>query len=951
MLQLLKCAKGLALKKNDKKVDVHHLQWAVQLLEFTDEATKGQLSDDLRQQATAASPQCPASRRDVENLLVSAAAAPALNLSDPVAALVKRWGGTLKQLTLPFESPSPRMAGDDGLNLSHIAQLKKKLSATVLGQDQAIEALTDALAKGTYQSAQGGPLGVFLFAGPSATGKTFLAQQLASLMGNGWESITVGMAGLTHESQSADLDGTDSNYNNAQPGRLTTHVRKHPRSVIVFEDPDKAHPAVLARLVPMLTSGIMADRFGFYPENDPKKPPLTPPEVDFRQTLVIFITRAGEAAYDDASFQQLAAKHPGQAADMVLDELSQLRSQLSNISGTPQFVPGLMDRLAAGKVLLFRPLGLEHLSTLAQRAFDETSALFQSRLSCSVGVTDADRTTLFKALVLTQGPEPDVRRVQQAVTTCLFDPITDYMLAQDAGTPNLHNRVEWTLADDARAQVAQLLQELGNKDALHAVMRRGLKLKWQFHLETQGATLRAVIDALTPERVTQASDVRGQGAVRVEVPAVSFTHIAGHHKVKERLKEVVHLMKNPAAIKALDVSVPKGVLLYGPPGTGKTMIAKALAHEAGLPFINTTGSELLNLSFLKGLFQRARKYAPSLVFIDEIDALGRRDAGGYDVIINQLLIELDGFDTSLSEPVFVVAATNLKEKLDPALVRAGRIDIHVEVPQLDRDARAYFVERYLALPNDGSLLRDALLAQTSGMSGADLEQARREVVLEMVRQNKTQITLAMLLEQVNLQKYGARSNAKRNDLHREMTAYHEAGHAVMSMVLNPDVVIEQVTITARGDAGGFVSFEQSNEVNRRMTRKEFMDEICVLLAGRLAEQMQFGDEGISAGASSDLARATQLAEAAITQYGLDEKVGLVATAHLSASGQAGFESLMAERVAFWLEDARERCNRELKVHWEWLNGVAVALQEFETLSAELIRNILHKKIQTNSDPK
>jgi ATP-dependent Zn protease len=261
------------------------------------------------------------------------------------------------------------------------------------------------------------------------------------------------------------------------------------------------------------------------------------------------------------------------------------------------------------------------------------------------------------------------------------------------------------------------------------------------------------------------------------------------------------------------------------------------------------------------------------------------------------------------------------------------------------------VERYLALPNDGSLLRDALLAQTSGMSGADLEQARREVVLEMVRQNKTQITLAMLLEQVNLQKYGARSNAKRNDLHREMTAYHEAGHAVMSMVLNPDVVIEQVTITARGDAGGFVSFEQSNEVNRRMTRKEFMDEICVLLAGRLAEQMQFGDEGISAGASSDLARATQLAEAAITQYGLDEKVGLVATAHLSASGQAGFESLMAERVAFWLEDARERCNRELKVHWEWLNGVAVALQEFETLSAELIRNILHKKIQTNSDPK
>jgi ATP-dependent Zn protease len=370
------------------------------------------------------------------------------------------------------------------------------------------------------------------------------------------------------------------------------------------------------------------------------------------------------------------------------------------------------------------------------------------------------------------------------------------------------------------------------------------------------------------------------------------------------------------------------------------MIAKALAHEAGLPFMATTGSELLNLAFLKTLFQRARKYAPSLVFIDEIDAIGSREAGGYDVVINQLLIELDGFDTSLSEPVFVVAATNLKDKLDPALIRAGRIDIHVEVPQLDRDARAHFVERYLALPHDGSLLRDTLLAQTSGMSGADLEQVRREAVLEMVRQDKSQVTQAMLLEQVNLQKYGPRSNTKRNDQHRAMTAYHEAGHAVMSMVLNPDVVIEQVTITARGDAGGFVSFEQNSEVNRRMTRQEFMDEICVLLAGRLAEQMKFGDDGISAGASSDLARATRLAEAAITQYGLDEKVGLVATAHLSASGQSGFEALVAERVAFWLLAAQERCNDELKVHWERLSSVAQALLELETLSVASLSELL-----------
>ncbi|PJB42538.1 MAG: hypothetical protein CO105_10845 [Comamonadaceae bacterium CG_4_9_14_3_um_filter_60_33] len=952
MLQLLKCAKGLSLQQQDTKVDLQHLYWATELLTFLEADSLTQLMKDLRQHPTSAPEPCPATKADVEQLLSAAAAAPALPLSATVAELVKRWGGTVKPLTLSIapaattpatSAPTSVEPVNDDISLSEIAALKQKLQASVLGQDQAIEALTDALAKGTYQAKQGGPLGVFLFVGPSATGKTYLAEQLATLIGNEWKHITIGMAGLTHESQSADLDGTDPSYTNAQSGRLTRHIRKHPRSVIVFEDPDKAHPAVLARLLPMLTSGVMPDRFGFYPENDPKQRPLTPPEVDFQQSLVIFITRAGEAAYDDAGFQQLSVKHPEQAADMVLAELRQLQSQLSHTSGTPQFAAGMMDRLAAGKVLLFRPLGLEHLSTLAQRAFDETSALFQSRLGCLVGMPETDRAAVFEALVLSQGPEPDVRKVQQAVSTCLFDPVTDQMLTQALGASGPYHRVEWTLADDARVQIAQLMQELGAVNPLHTVMRRGLKLKWHFHLAPQGDTLQAVIDALTPERITQASDVRGQGAVRVEVPAVSFAHIAGHHRVKERLKEVVHLMKNPARIKALDVSVPKGVLLYGPPGTGKTMIAKALAHEAGLPFMATTGAELLNLTFLKALFQRARKYAPSLVFIDEIDALGRRDAGGYDVQINQLLIELDGFDTSLSEPVFVVAATNLKEKLDPALVRAGRIDIHVEVPQLDRDARTHFIERYLALPNDGSLQRDALLAQTSGMSGADLEQARREVVLEMVRQDKTQITQTMLLEQVNLQKHGLRSNTKRNRQHLEMTAYHEAGHAVMSMVLNPDVVIEQVTITARGDAGGFVSFEQNNEVNRRMTRKEFMDDICVSLAGRLAEQMKFGDEGISAGASSDLARAARMAEAAITQYGLDEKVGLVATAHLSESGKAGFQALVAQRVSFWLSDAQERCNSELKAHWERISFVAKELTDHETISGDKLREVLLDK--------
>ena len=957
MLQILKCAKGLVLLQRDSLVDLQHIEWAAELLVFDDETVREKFEADLRQNVTTARRPCPAVKTDVQQLLSTATATPTMPLSQAVTELVKRWGGVSKQLTrlavnvgiaekVSSESVTTETgehkATNDGFGLAQIATLKQNLLAKVLGQTQAIEALTDTLVKGTYQARRGGPLGVFLFVGPSATGKTYLAQEVAAQLGEGWSYITVAMAGLTHENQSTDLDGTEPSYNNAQPGRLTSHVRKYPRSVIVFEDPDKANPAVLSRLVPMLTNGVMSDRFGFYPENDPKRTAIAPPEVDFQQSLVIFITRAGEAAYDDANFQQLSAKNPGQAADMVLEELRQLQSQLGNANGVTQFAPGLMDRLSAGRVLLFRPLGLKHLCDLAQQAFDEVCLSFGDRFKCDVSLSDFDNTFIFQALVLSQGPEPDARKVQHAVIASLLDPVTDWMLANPANTTIGCKRVVWEMSEQTRVEVARLLQELGALDSMRAVMRRGLKLSWDFQLELIDETLRAVIFGLVPGRITQASDVRGQGAVRVEVPAVSFAQIAGHHKVKERLKEVISLLKDPTQLRSMDVNVPKGLLLYGPPGTGKTMIAKAFAHEAGLPFIATTGSELLNLAFMRTLFQRARKYAPSLVFIDEIDALGRRDAGGYDVQINQLLIELDGFDTSLSEPVFVVAATNLKDKLDTALLRAGRIDIHVEVPQLDRDARTYFIDRYLNLPNDGSLLRETLLAQTSGMSGADLEQVRREVVLEMLRHSKSNITQPMLLEQINFQKYGPRSSAKKNEQHREMTAYHEAGHAVMSTVLNPDMVIEQVTITGRGDAGGFVSFEQNSEVNRRMTRKEFMDEICVLLAGRLAEQMKFGDEGISAGASSDLAKATRLAEAAITQYGLDERIGLVATAHLSDSGQAGFESLVAERVAFWLTDAQDRCNHELKVHWEQLGNLAEALLESETLSADGVRQIFVK---------
>jgi cell division protease FtsH len=973
MRQLLMLAKGQALREGSSKLDLEHIRKICGYLTFINpEVAYGvHWALGLDEETPANAPHA-----DVGILLSTASQAGPLPLTDEVKAFLAEMGGVDRVITAPYANQASALeAAGATLALSEIAQLKDRLRRDVFGQDAAIEALCDAFSRNLYQPKDKGPAGLFLFVGPPATGKTYLAELLAEKLGGDWTSKTINMASLVNESQSASLDGDEPSYQNARPGELTTHVRQHPRTVVVFDDIDKAHPNIVGRLVTLLNTGSMRDRFGFYPENDPKSKPLDSPVVDFRQTLIIFTTHAGESAYDDPGITRLIERDPAQTESVLLHELGQIKATVGSDNSRPQFPPTILAHWATGTTVLFRRLGLNDLANLAMRAFETVRPTFEKQFKCDLAVEQPD--LLFKALVMGQAPDVDARKVSQDTLQRLLDPVTDHALenlsghaaesnsdntpanSQQNGAPSkltsasdspvqsdtkatpkpagVWSRVNWRLADEDAIRLQAILADFGAKEPVAEMLRKGQTLGFDIRLAHQDAALTVELQNLSLRRVPHAQDFRGKGAVRVEVPEISFSQIAGHSLVKQRLQEIVRLLKSPERIRQFGIGAPKGVLLYGPPGTGKTMLAKALAHEADLPFLATTGSELLNLEFVKTLFQRARKYAPSLLFIDEIDALGRRDQAGYDVIINQLLTEIDGFDTSLAPPVFIIAATNLKEKLDPALIRAGRIDLHVEVPQLDRAARAYFIDRYLQLPHDGSLDRDTLLNFTSGMSGAALEQARREVVLEMVRHGQDNITQAMLLEQINRQQYGVRSSVRHSAQSREMTAYHEAGHAVVSMALNPDIRIEQVTITPRENASGFVSFDQEQDTHRRMTRREFMDDICVLLAGRLAEQKKFGANGLSAGASSDLANASHHAHAAITQYGLDEEFGLMSLARLDEETRKAASSLALDRVRAWLTEAEGCCESTLTAHWDAVEKIVAQLQADEVLDGETVR--------------
>ena len=436
---------------------------------------------------------------------------------------------------------------------------------------------------------------------------------------------------------------------------------------------------------------------------------------------------------------------------------------------------------------------------------------------------------------------------------------------------------------------------------------------------------------------------------------VTFKDVAGIDEVKEELQEIIDFLKTPGKFTRFGAKIPKGVMLAGPPGTGKTLIAKAVAGEAGTPFYSISGSEFVELyvgvgaSRVRDLFDKAKKTAPCILFIDEIDAVGRQRGAGLgggnderEQTLNQLLVEMDGFDNN--EAVIVIAATNRPDVLDPALLRPGRFDRQIVVTPPDVKGR----EEILKVHSKGKPLADdvslsIIAKRTPGFTGADLANVMNEAALLAARKNESKISMDSIEHAVEREIAGPEKKSKlRNEKENRLVAYHEAGHALTTYYIEGADPVHKVSIVPRGYAGGY-TLSLPDEDKNFMTKKDMLNSARILLGGRIAEALKLGD--ISTGASNDLERATTIIRSMITEYGMTSELGA-----LTFGQKAGGDVFLgrdfnkdrnySEKVAALIDDVArhymDECYKDtqkiLSDHEDKLDLVAGALMEKEVLS-------------------
>ncbi len=429
---------------------------------------------------------------------------------------------------------------------------------------------------------------------------------------------------------------------------------------------------------------------------------------------------------------------------------------------------------------------------------------------------------------------------------------------------------------------------------------------------------------------------------------ISFDDIVGHKQIKERLKSIIKIIKNPKKLERFDTPVPKGLLIYGPVSVGKSMLAKAFAKEVGMSYFEISGSKLFELDHIKEVYKTASKHAPCIVILEDIDIKGIIQGAITNVSFSDIAKVLESTDAM----VFTIATAENLDDIDPVLTSPQKLDFLLEVSELDKDARRFFIEKILKKPHDKKIDVERIVRYITGMSAMELERLGRMAVLNVVEQEKDLITEEILIEQINIIKYGhkiEKQMVKTLEEELKMTAFHEAAHAVLSSLLLPHIKIEQVTIAPRSKMLGFVSYNAEDQLSN-VTKEQLFNDVCVLLAGRAAKVKKMGSEHMDSGAVNDLSQASLQVYAAIATIGMDKELGYINLDAIASLDNYFLEQQIEKRFLHWMYVAKKHTEKLVDEHWDKIEILALKLIEKEIVESDELSQIVGKEKVLNKIP-
>jgi len=789
-------------------------------------------------------------------------------------------------------------------------RIEKYLNENIFDQQEAVNILTKTLLRTNLLKTNKRVRALFTFIGLPNSGKHYLCELLLQADS---ELKQIKIFNMDKYSGNFSMGMEQLNAPIIE-SEIIAFVEENPKSILLFEDIEKADLQAQLSL------------YTLFSDNEKGK-------TDFSNVIVIMTTTRLGSLIQRQDLRELFMNDPLQAHTFLMERLNR-EVVILNTAKEEAFDKKLLSLINEHTIIPFNRLTLTTLIKIGARTLNQTSQSFNKESAIVIEYKHFDKFVSLLTLSLT--PYLNARHIIRKLPELLFSKIYDAMKL------NVKMRyIHFDLDDISIDFAEELLKEQNIFMKKTAKQHYRVTLEWELSAEDESVTCKIKNAYYSKEKLSILSEED------LHVSDVKFTDVAGQQRVKNELLEVLALLKEPQRLEHFGMLPPKGMFLFGQQGMGKKLLARAFACESDMPYITISGADLFNEAAIRQAYAKAYVSAPAIVILEDIDIQGVVGGMISKMNITPLIEELDNLSQTFEAPVFTIITLSDIVDIPEELNKAGRIDIRIEVPKLDIEARRFFIEEVLKKPHDATIDVERVVRYISGLGGNELKRIGEEASLQCARKGLRELTEEILLEQINIIKYGTKlENKQIRDIETSMakTAYHEAGHAVLSFTLLPNIKIEQVTVAPRSEALGFVSYHNDDYIDAT-SKEELFNDVCVLLAGRIAKMEKFGESGMETGAISDLEVANMQAYAAIALFGMDEELGYInVTGIESVYGRKILSKKIEERLLVWMNNAKEKTLQEVKRLWPAIEAVAKELIAKEVVDGEELKNIIDKAL-------